>query len=65
MTASTVIFRDTHIFVANVGDSIAIMVIKNPHFSEPGQPQVVAQILTKDHKPDDSSEEEQIKSLGK
>ena len=41
------------------------MGVKNPQFSDPGQPQVVAQISMKDHKLDDSSEQEQIRSLGK
>ena len=64
-TASTVIFRKDHIFVANVGDSTAIMAVKNPRSSEPGQRRVVAQLLTKDHKVDDPSEQEHIRSLGK
>ena len=64
-TASTVIFRKNHIFVANVGDSTGIMGVRNPRFGEPGQPQVVAQLLTKDHKPDDPNEQEHIRSLGK
>ena len=64
-TASTVIFRKNHIFVANVRDSTAIMGVINPQFGKPGQPQVVAQLLTKDHTPDDPSEQEHIRSLGK
>ena len=63
-TASTVIFRKSHIFVANVGDSTAVIAVNNPQFGEPGQPRVVAQQLTKDHKPDDPTEQDHISSLG-
>ena len=41
------------------------MGVRNPRFGEPGQPQVVAQLLSKDHKPDVPSEQEHIISLGK
>ncbi len=36
-TASTIIFRHNHIFVANVGDSTAILAVKNPKRVEPNQ----------------------------
>ena len=63
-TASTVIFRKSHIFVANVGDSTAVMGVTNPRYGEPSEPRIIAQVLTKDHKPEDPEEQEHIKHLG-
>ena len=64
-TASTVIFRQNHIFVANVGDSTAVLGESNPRAGEPGQHAVIARVLTKDHKPDDPDETKQVERLGK
>ena len=64
-TSSTVIFRKSHIFVANVGDSTAVMGVSNPKYGEFSEPCVIAQVLTKDHKPGDPEEQERIKHLGK
>ena len=64
-TASTIIFRQNHIFVANVGDSTAVLAESNPKAEEPGQHPVIARVLTKDHKPDDPDETKQVESLGK
>lgn len=63
-TASTVIFRKNHIFVANVGDSTAIMGIKNPLGDQPGEPPLIAQVITHDHKPEDPEEQRHIRELG-
>ncbi len=63
-TASIVIFRKNHMFVANVGDSTAIMGIINPHYGQPGEPQLVAQVITRDHKPDDPAEQKLIRESG-
>ena len=63
-TASTVIFRKNHIFVANVGDSTGIMGVRNPRYGEPGEPPVIPRLLTKDHKPEDPEEQENIRRLG-
>ena len=63
-TASTVIFRKNHIFVANVGDSTAIMGIKNPHYGQPGEASLVAKVITRDHKPEDPVEQRLIRNLG-
>lgn len=63
-TASTVIFRQNHIFVANVGDSTAVLAETNPKAGKPGQHPVIAKVLTKDHKPDDPDEIKQVESLG-
>ena len=64
-TAWIVIFRKNHIFVANVGDSTAIMVIKNPRFGQPCVASLVAQVITRDHKPEDPVEQRLIRNLGK
>ncbi|KAL5477120.1 hypothetical protein EMCRGX_G023866 [Ephydatia muelleri] len=63
-TASAVIFRQDKIFVANVGDSTAVLAVNNPYGHMPEEPAVLAQVLTKDHKPDDPSETQLIESLG-
>ncbi|XP_003390138.2 PREDICTED: protein phosphatase 1D-like [Amphimedon queenslandica] len=63
-TASTVIFRKNHIYVANVGDSTGIMGVRNPRYGEPGEPQIIPKLLTKDHKPEDPEEQENIRRLG-
>ena len=63
-TASTVIFRDDHIFVANVGDSTAVLAVTNPQQELTGQHPVKAIVLTKDHKPEDPDENLKIQVLG-
>ena len=63
-TASVVIFRQDHIFVANVGDSTAVLAINNPRAGEPNQHPVSAVVLTKDHKPEDPDETRNIENLG-
>ena len=64
-TASIIIFRQNHIFVANVGDSTTILGEVNPKAGEPGQHAVRPRVLTKDHKPDDPAEIRQVESRGK
>ncbi len=64
-TASTVIFRGDHIFVANVGDSTAVLAVCNPDRDQEGQHPVKALCLTKDHKPEDPNEINNIRTLGK
>lgn len=61
-TASTVIFRQDHIFVANVGDSTAVLAVRN---LQPNEHPVKAMVLTKDHKPEDPEETTNIERLGK
>ena len=63
-TASIVIFRQDHIFVANVGDSTAVLAVNNPDAGEPNQHAVKALVLTKDHKPEDPDETRNIENLG-
>ena len=64
-TASTVIFRQDHIFVANVGDSTAVLAVRNPLAGQPSQHPIKAVVLTKDHKPEDPEETKSIEDLGK
>ena len=61
-TACTVIFRQDHIFVANVGDSTAVLAINAP---QPNQHPIKAVVLTNNHKPEDPKEAENIEKLGK
>ena len=63
-TASTIIIRKNHIFVANVGDSTGIMGVRNPCYREPGEPHVIPRLLTKDHQPEDLEEQKNIRRLG-
>lgn len=63
-TASTVIFRQDHIFVANVGDSTAVLAVTNPQTEVTSQHPVKAIVLTKDHKPEDPDENDNIQVLG-
>ena len=64
-TASTVIFRQDHIFIANVGDSTVVLAETNPRAGEAGQHAVIPRVLTKDHKPDDPEETRLVERLGK
>lgn len=64
-TACTVIFRQDHIFVANVGDSTAVLAVSNPLAGQPNEHPVKAVVLTKDHKPEDPDERKNIENLGK
>ena len=64
-TASIIIFRQNHIFVANVGDSTTILGEVNPKAGEPGQHAVRPRVLTKDHKPDDPAETRRVERRGK
>ncbi len=63
-TVSTVIFRQDHIFIANVGDSTAVLAVNNPLAQQRNQHPVKAIVLTKDHKPEDPMETKNIENLG-
>ena len=60
-TASTVIFRQGQIYVANVGDSSAVLATVNEKAGEKEESPLVATILSRDHKPDDPLEVERVK----
>lgn len=41
------------------------MGVANPSYGLPGEPPLIPQLLTKDHKPEDPEEQENIRKLGK
>ena len=51
-------------FVANVGDSTAVLAVANPLRELTGQHPIKAVVLTKDHKPEDPVENHNILGLG-
>ena len=51
-------------FVANVGDSAVVLAKTNPKFGEPGEPEVIAQVMTRKHAPTNKNERERIEKLG-
>lgn len=63
-TATTVVIRKSHLFVANVGDSSAVMGLRNPLSGKPGQPPIIAWLISCDHKPQDVVEQRRIQELG-
>ena len=63
-TVCTVIFRPGLFYVANVGDSSAVLAIVNERAGEKGESPLVATMLSRDHKPDDPTEVERVKQLG-
>ena len=44
--------------------NLCLIAVQNPRAQHPGEPAVIAQVLTKDHKPDDPEETHLIESLG-
>ena len=63
-TVCTVIFRPGLFYVANVGDSSAVLATVNERAGEKGESPLVATMLSRDHKPDDPTEVERVKQLG-
>ena len=51
-------------YVANVGDSTVVLGKSNPNYGEPGEPEVIAEVVTRDHKPEDKKEKKRIERLG-
>ena len=51
-------------YIANVGDSTIILGKSNPKFRENSEPEVVAEVITRDHKPEDEKEKRRIEALG-
>lgn len=51
-------------YIANVGDSTIVLGKSNPKFGEAGEPEVVAEVITRDHKPEDKKEKRRIEALG-
>ena len=63
-TVCTVIFRPGLFYVANVGDSSAVLATVNERAGEKVESPLVATMLSRDHKPDDPTEVERVKQLG-
>lgn len=63
-TATIVIFRQGNIFIANVGDSTAVLAVNNPLAAKLNQHPIKAVVLTKDHKAGDPQEILKVKNLG-
>ena len=51
-------------FVASVGDSAVVLGRPNPEFGKPGEPEVIAEMMTRKHTPANKKERERIKTLG-
>ena len=59
-TCVTVLTYGRHLFMANVGDSRAIVVSEDPDHPK----RCLARALTRDHKPDDPEEQKVIEASG-
>jgi len=51
-------------YIANVGDSTVVLGKANPNYGELGEPEIVAEVITRDHKPEDKKERRRIEALG-
>ena len=51
-------------YIANVGDSTIVLGKANPKYGEAGEPEVIAEVITRDHKPEDKKEKRRIEALG-
>ena len=51
-------------FVANVGDSAVVLGKANPNFGKPGEPEIIAEVMTRKHAPTKKKEKRRIEKLG-
>ena len=58
------IVQQDRMYIANVGDSTVVLGKMNPKYGEAGEPEVIAEVITKDHKPEDKKEKRRIEALG-
>ena len=58
------IVQQDRMYIANVGDSTVVLGKANPKYGEPGEPEIVAEVITRDHKPEDKKEKRRIEALG-
>ena len=58
------IVQQDRMYIANVGDSTVVLGKANPNYGEPGEPEMVAEVITRDHKPEDKKEKRRIEALG-
>lgn len=63
-TCVTVYVKGSKMYVANVGDSRAVMAKKSHSPTESQETGLIAKALTRDHKPDDPDERARIESWG-
>lgn len=63
-TVACAIVQQDRMYIANVGDSTVVLGKANTKYSEPGEPEIVAEVLTRDHKPEDKQEKRRIEALG-
>ena len=63
-TVACAIVQQDRIYIANVGDSTIVLGKTNPNYGEPGEPEVIAEVVTRDHKPEDKKEKKRIERLG-
>ena len=63
-TVACAIVQQDRMYIANVGDSTIVLGKTNPKYGEPGEPEVIAEVITRDHKPEDKKEKRRIEALG-
>lgn len=63
-TVACAIVQQDRMYIANVGDSTIVLGKANPKYGEPGEPEVIAEVITRDHKPEDKKEKRRIEALG-
>ena len=63
-TVSCLLVQRDCVYVANVGDSNVVWGNYNPKHGKKGEPEVIAKLVTKRHKPDNVTEKLRIESLG-
>ena len=56
--------KPDRLYIANVGDLSIVLGKNNPKFGEVGEPKVIAEVITRDHKPEDKKEKRRIEALG-
>ena len=63
-TVACAIVQQDRMYIANVGDSTIVLGKANPKYGEAGEPEVIAEVITRDHKPEDKKEKRRIEALG-
>ena len=63
-TVACAIVERHRMYIANVGDSSTILGKINPKYGDFGEPEVIAEVITRDHKPEDEEEKRRIEILG-
>ena len=63
-TVTCALFKADRVHVANVGDSKIVLACRNPNYDRLEEPEVLAQELSKTHRPVDAEEKKRIEHLG-